>query len=77
VFEDITLVSSRTLDATARRRSDGKQGVTINIETHKSRAGAKGNETEVPIEERIEIGAFSNPLYSVRCKFSGQPAAYK
>jgi ABC-2 type transport system permease protein len=61
LFEDITLFSNRTLDATARKRSDGKYDVTINIETHKYKADAKGNETEVPMDDWIDIGAFAKP----------------
>jgi hypothetical protein len=60
-FEDITLFSNRALDSTARRRPDGKFDVTINIETHKFKADAKGNETEVPVNDWIDIGAFAKP----------------
>ncbi len=61
LFEDITLFSNRTLEASARRRPDGKYDVTINIETHKFKADAKGNETEVTLDDWIEIGAFAKP----------------
>jgi ABC-2 type transport system permease protein len=61
LFEDITLFSNRTLDATAVKRSDGKYDVTINVETHKYKADAKGNETEVPMDDWIDIGAFAKP----------------
>jgi ABC-type transport system involved in multi-copper enzyme maturation permease subunit len=61
LFEDITLFSNRTLEATARRRPDGKYDVTLNIETHKFKADAKGNETEVPVNDWIDIGAFAKP----------------
>jgi hypothetical protein len=61
LFEDITLFSNRTLDATARRRPDGQYDVTINIETHKFKADAKGNETEAPVNDWIDIGAFAKP----------------
>jgi ABC-type transport system involved in multi-copper enzyme maturation permease subunit len=61
LFEDITLFSNRALDSTARRRPDGKFDVTINIETHKFKADAKGNETEVPVDDWIDIGAFAKP----------------
>jgi ABC-2 type transport system permease protein len=61
LFEDITIFSNRTLDATARKRPDGKYDVTINIETQKFKADPKGNETEVPIDDWIDIGAFAKP----------------
>jgi ABC-2 type transport system permease protein len=61
LFEDITLFSNRTLDATAEKRPDGKYDVTIKVEVHKYKADAKGNETEVPVDDWIDIGAFAKP----------------
>jgi ABC-type transport system involved in multi-copper enzyme maturation permease subunit len=61
LFEDITLFSNRTLNATAAKRADGKYDVTINVETHKFKADAKGNETEVPVNDWIDMGAFAKP----------------
>jgi len=61
LFEDITIFSNRTLDATAHSRADGKYDVTIKVETRKYKADAKGNETEVPINDYIDIGAFAKP----------------
>ncbi len=61
LFEDITIFSNRTLDANAQKRSDGKFDVTINVETQKFKADAKGNETEVPVDDWIDIGAFAKP----------------
>jgi len=61
LFQDITLFSNRTLDATARKRYDGRYDVTVNIETHKFKADAQGNETEVPLDDWIAIGAFAKP----------------
>jgi len=61
LFEDITLFSNRTLDAAAEKRTDGKYDVTINVEARKFKADAKGNETEVPVDDWIDIGAFAKP----------------
>jgi ABC-2 type transport system permease protein len=61
LFEDITLFSNRTLEATAVKRADGKYDVTINVEARKFKADAKGNETEVPVDDWIDIGAFAKP----------------
>src|SRR5580658_3017720 len=61
LFEDITLFSNRTLDASAVKRADGRYDVTIDVETHKYKADAKGNETEVPMDDWIDIGAFAKP----------------
>jgi hypothetical protein len=61
LFEDITLFSNRTLEATAEKRSDGKYDVTIKVEARKYKADAKGNEKEIPVDDWIDIGAFAKP----------------
>jgi ABC-2 type transport system permease protein len=61
LFEDITIFSNRTLEASAIRRADGKYDVTIDIEAHKFKSDPKGNETEVPLNDWIDIGAFAKP----------------
>ena len=61
LFEDITIFSNRTLDATAQARADGKYDVTVKVEARKYKADAKGNETEAPVNDYIEIGAFAKP----------------
>jgi ABC-2 type transport system permease protein len=61
LFEDITIFSNRTLDASAQKRADGKYDVTLKVEAHKYKADAKGNETEVPVNDFIDIGAFAKP----------------
>jgi ABC-2 type transport system permease protein len=61
LFYDITLFSNRSLTATAHKRIDEKYDVTVNVETHKYKADEKGNETEVPVNDWIEIGALAAP----------------
>jgi aminopeptidase N len=61
LFEDITLFSNRTLQASAQKRPDGRYDVTIKVEAHKYKADAKGSETEVPVDDWIDIGAFAKP----------------
>jgi ABC-2 type transport system permease protein len=61
LFEDITLFSNRTLDAKAKKRPDGKYDVTVQVETHKYKADEKGAETEVPVDDWIEVGALAAP----------------
>jgi len=61
LFEDITLFSNRTLDATAVKRPDGKYDVTVQFESRKFKDDPKGNETEVPVDDWIDIGAFAKP----------------
>ena len=43
------------------KRADGNYDVTINVEARKFKADAKGNETEVPVDDWIDIGAFAKP----------------
>jgi ABC-2 type transport system permease protein len=59
LFEDITLFSNRTLEAKAKKRPDGKNDVTVQVETHKYKADEKGVETEVPVDDWIEVGALA------------------
>jgi ABC-type transport system involved in multi-copper enzyme maturation permease subunit len=61
LFEDITIFSNRTLEASAERRADGNYDVTLKIEAHKYKADDKGREAEVPVDDWIEIGAFAKP----------------
>jgi len=61
LFEDITLFSNRTLEATAVKRADGKYDVTVHVEARKFKSDSTGNETEVPVDDWIDIGAFAKP----------------
>ena len=61
LFEDITIFSNRTTEASARKHDDGKYDVTIKVEAHKYKADPKGAETEVPVNDWIDIGAFARP----------------
>jgi ABC-2 type transport system permease protein len=61
LFEEITLFGNRTMEAKATKRADGKFEVTIEVETKKFTADEKGNETEVAVNDFIEIGALAKP----------------
>jgi hypothetical protein len=61
LFEEITLFSNRTLEASARKLPDGKYEITLKAEAKKLKAGETGVETEVPVRDWIEIGAFAKP----------------
>ena len=80
LFEDITLFSNRTLSAKSAKMPDGKYQVTIEVESKKFKADDKGNETEVPVDDWIEIGAlakaeknhrYGNVLYRQVVKITG------
>ena len=66
LFEDITLFGNRTTLAKAKKLPNGKFEVTIEVETKKFKADEKGNETEVPVNDFIEIGAFAKPAKDQR-----------
>lgn len=66
LFEDITLFSNRATSATAKKRSDGKYDVTVQVETKRFRADEKGAETETPVDDWIEVGALAAPAKGQR-----------
>ena len=86
LFEEITLFGNRTLEAEATKRADGKYDVTIDIKTRKFYASDKGVETEAPLNDFIEIGAFAKPeknqrygkvLYREKVQMKSGKAQYK
>jgi len=61
LFWDITLFDNKTTEATAKDLGDGKWEVRITVESHKLKADELGKETEVPVNDWIDIGAFAEP----------------
>lgn len=61
LFEEITIFDNRTLDAKATPAGEAKYKVSIEIECHKWKADEKGLETEVDMDDWIEVGAFAKP----------------
>ncbi len=59
LFERITLYDLKAADPKARRLPNGQWEVTVPVEARKIYADAEGNEKEVPLVDRIEIGLFS------------------
>ena len=59
MFETITLYDNRATDAVYRDLGDGRYAVTIDIESAKFRADGKGVETEVDVNDWIDIGVFA------------------
>jgi ABC-2 type transport system permease protein len=86
LFEDITLFSNRTLSAQSVKQADGKYQVTIEVESKKFKADDQGNETEVPVNDWIEIGAlakaeknhrYGNVLYRQVVKITGGKQTFR
>ena len=66
LFEHITLYENRATEALARDLGDGRYEVTLSFEARKLRAGEQGEETEVALDDPIDIGVFDEegePLY--------------
>jgi ABC-2 type transport system permease protein len=59
LFETITLWDVRTLGARAEPVAGGQYRVTLEVEARKVRADSLGNETEVPMDDLVEVGVFA------------------
>jgi hypothetical protein len=58
-FETITLWDVRTERAVVEPTSNGEYVVTLDVVARKMRADSVGNETEVPMDDLVEIGVFT------------------
>jgi ABC-2 type transport system permease protein len=56
LFETITLWENEARSASYVELEDGKYKVTLQVSAHKFRADSIGNQTEIPIEDYIDIG---------------------
>ncbi len=79
LFWDITLFENRAEEVSAKDLGNNKWEVTIQVESRKLKADELGKETEVPVNDWIDIGAFAKPegdkkygktLYRQRVKIS-------
>ena len=59
LFERITVFDLKVDQPTAVRRPDGRWDVTVTVEAHKFYAGGRGEESEAPLNDRIEVGLFT------------------
>jgi ABC-2 type transport system permease protein len=85
LFWDITLFENRTQEATVKELGNGRWEVTIRTESRKLKADELGKETEVPVNDWIDIGAFAKPegdkkygktLYRQRIKVNQKDNTY-
>ena len=58
LFEKITLYDMKASNAKARRLTDGKYQVTFTVAARKVYADGEGVETEAPLAESFDVGAF-------------------
>jgi hypothetical protein len=75
MFESITLFSNRIVDASYRKLENGQYLLYLTVESKKFRADSIGVETEIPVNDWIDIGVYakgskerSKPIYFVRQK---------
>lgn len=58
-FERITLYDLKASEAKGKKRADGKYEVSFTVEAKKLYADGQGKETEQPLDEAFEVGAFT------------------
>jgi aminopeptidase N len=61
LFETITLYSNRAVKATSEDLGNGKYEVSIDVTSQKFRADSLGRETEIQVNDWIEIGVLGEP----------------
>ena len=72
LFETITLWENEAKSASYVKLDDGKYKVRLDVSTHKFRADSIGNQTEIPIQDYIDIGVLGEndqKLYLEKHKF--------
>jgi aminopeptidase N len=68
-FENIVLYDNRAVSATYVATADHKYNVTLTVHAHKIHADGSGNQTDMPLNDYIDIGVFTGkkdkekPLY--------------
>ncbi|MCB1569050.1 MAG: hypothetical protein KDI69_09595 [Xanthomonadales bacterium] len=61
LFEKIVFFDNRAVEATAKKREDGKYVVTLKLHSEKFEADGKGKDTAVALRDPVEIGIFARP----------------
>ena len=88
LFRTMTLYDNKAAEATARPLGDGRYEVTVRATARKLRADGQGVETEVPLDDWIDVGVFgagdgvlfmekrhvTTPDVTVTVTVSGRPA---
>ncbi len=59
LFEKIVFYDNRVVEATSKKRADGKYDVTLRLHAAKREADGKGKETPAGLDDWIEIGVFA------------------
>ena len=64
LFETITLLDLRARDPRVTKRPDGRWDVAFTVAARKFRADGRGVETEVPLDEDVDVGVFASEVGS-------------
>jgi ABC-2 type transport system permease protein len=59
LFEKITLYDLKSSEPRTQKRADGRYETRFTVEARKLYADGQGKETEAPLSEAFEVGAFS------------------
>ena len=78
-FGDIVLFDNSTSAARARKRADGKYDVTVDVEAHKFKVTKGSEESEVPLNDWIEVGAIAKEkvLHRELVRMTSHKGSYK
>ncbi len=60
LFETITLYDNQATDATLETLDDGTYRLTLNVESTKYRADGQGTESEVPMNDWVDVAVFGD-----------------
>lgn len=76
-FKEITLYDNRIKEANYQKLPNGKYQVSIQVESYKMKADTMGVEVKVPVNDWIDIGAFSDSeeehlIFSQRVKIDAE-----
>ncbi|MCC7429601.1 ABC transporter permease subunit [bacterium] len=80
LFQTITLFENKTTKAVCSKTADGRFLVKLEIETKKLRASEKGVETEIPIDDYVDIGILGEndkELYLLKHKINKQKIEFE
>jgi ABC-2 type transport system permease protein len=61
LFEEITLFENRTVKTTYKKLADDKFEVSLDIQCQKFQADKEGKQSQIEINDWIDIGAFAKP----------------
>jgi ABC-2 type transport system permease protein len=75
MFEKITLFNNRVDDATVTRGRDSLYQVTLSVTCEKIRSDSLGNETDIPLNDYIDVGLFEKN--AVNTEELGDPILYQ